>query len=109
MAAWLTLKSVNDEPARLGYRARLEKASGYFYFFGGEATDWIDRTVHGSEDQRPHAGSVDSRVCAAEADQRGFDAPGRRRDGNAKAGSIRHALAPVICVLPTIATEATRS
>jgi hypothetical protein len=23
----------------------LEKASGYFYFFGGEATDWLDRTV----------------------------------------------------------------
>ena len=28
-----------------GYNARLEKASDYFYFKGGEATDWIDRTV----------------------------------------------------------------
>jgi len=45
MAARLTLKSVNDELARLGHRARLEKASGYLYFYGGEATDWIDRTV----------------------------------------------------------------
>jgi hypothetical protein len=36
---------VNHELARLGLRARLEKASGYFYFFGGDATDWIDRIV----------------------------------------------------------------
>ena len=41
----LTLKVVNDELARRGYSARLEKASGYFYFFGGEAADWLDRTV----------------------------------------------------------------
>jgi hypothetical protein len=45
MATRLTLKTVNDELMRLGHRARLEKASGYFYFFGGEATDWLDRTV----------------------------------------------------------------
>jgi hypothetical protein len=44
MAA-LTLKAINDELARRGYSARLEKASGYFYFFGGEAADWLDRTV----------------------------------------------------------------
>ena len=35
---------MNDEPARVGHCARLEKASGYFYFFVGE-TDWIDRTA----------------------------------------------------------------
>ena len=45
MAARITLNAVNHELARLGLRARLEKASGYFYFFGGDATDWIDRTV----------------------------------------------------------------
>ena len=45
MAARLILKAVNDELARHSYRARLEKASGYFYFFGGDATEWIDRTV----------------------------------------------------------------
>lgn len=44
MAA-LTLKAINDELARRGHSARLEKASGYFYFFGGEAADWLDRTV----------------------------------------------------------------
>ena len=44
MAA-LTLRTINDELARRGHRARLEKASGYFYFFGGEAADWLDRTV----------------------------------------------------------------
>jgi hypothetical protein len=26
-------------------RPRLEKASGYFYFWSGDAADWIDRTV----------------------------------------------------------------
>jgi len=44
MAA-LTLKAINDELARRGHSARLEKASGYFYFLGGEAADWLDRTV----------------------------------------------------------------
>jgi hypothetical protein len=45
MAAGLTLKAINDELNRRGHNTRLEKASGYFYFFGGEAADWIDRTV----------------------------------------------------------------
>jgi hypothetical protein len=45
MAARVTLKAINDELLRCGHNARLEKASGYFYFFGGEATDWLDRTV----------------------------------------------------------------
>jgi hypothetical protein len=46
MAARVTLKAINDELARLGYRARLAKASGYFYFQFGEAADWLDRTVN---------------------------------------------------------------
>jgi hypothetical protein len=37
--ARLTLYAVNHELARLALRARLEKGSGYFYFFGGDATD----------------------------------------------------------------------
>lgn len=45
MAARVTLKAVNDELARLGYRARLAKGGGYFYFQFGEAVDWLDRTV----------------------------------------------------------------
>src|ERR1019366_988766 len=48
MAARLTLKAINDELSRRGYNVRLEKSSGYFYFFGGEATDWLDRTVPGT-------------------------------------------------------------
>jgi hypothetical protein len=48
MAARVTLKAINDELNRRGHNARLEKASGYFYFFGGESTDWIDRTVPGA-------------------------------------------------------------
>jgi hypothetical protein len=48
MAARVTLKAINDELLRRGHDARLERASGYFYFFGGEATDWLDRTVPGT-------------------------------------------------------------
>ena len=46
MAERVTLKGVNDELARLGYTARLAKASGYFYFQFGEAAEWLDRTVN---------------------------------------------------------------
>ena len=45
MATRLTLKVVNDKLARLGHRARMEKANGYFYFWTGEASDWLDNTV----------------------------------------------------------------
>lgn len=45
MAARITVKALNEELARLGHQARLEKASGYFYFWTGDAADWIDRTV----------------------------------------------------------------
>ncbi len=42
----VTLKSINDELAKRGYEARLEKGAGYFYFAGGEAEEWLDRTVN---------------------------------------------------------------
>jgi hypothetical protein len=45
MATRVTLKTVTDELARRGHHARLEKASGYFYFWSEDAADWIDRTV----------------------------------------------------------------
>ena len=45
VAARVTLKAVNDELARLGLKGRLEKGSGYFYFLGGDAAEWLDRTV----------------------------------------------------------------
>ena len=45
MLAHVTLKAINEELARLGYTARLAKASGYFSFQFGEAADWLDRTV----------------------------------------------------------------
>ena len=41
----VTLKSINDRLAELGHKARLEKGDGHFYFSGGEASDWLDRTV----------------------------------------------------------------
>ena len=41
----VTLKSVNDRLGELGLSALLEKGDGYFYFSGGEAADWFDRTV----------------------------------------------------------------
>jgi hypothetical protein len=40
----LTLKAINSELAKRGHNSRLERGD-YFYFIGGEATDWIDRTV----------------------------------------------------------------
>lgn len=39
----LTLKKINSELAKRG--VRLEKGSGYFYFLGGEAANWLDKTV----------------------------------------------------------------
>jgi hypothetical protein len=45
MAPRVTIKAVNDELARLGHEARLERASGYFYFWTGEASGWIDAAV----------------------------------------------------------------
>ncbi len=41
----LSLKAINDELARRGHAARLEKGDGHFYFHFGEAADWLDRTV----------------------------------------------------------------
>ena len=41
----VTLKTVNAELSRLGREVDLVKGSGYFFFRGGEADDWIERTV----------------------------------------------------------------
>src|SRR5215467_1563105 len=41
----VTLKTVNEKLAELGTKAELVKGGGYFLFRGGEADDWIDRTV----------------------------------------------------------------
>jgi hypothetical protein len=42
----LTLKTINEELAKRGSGAHIEKGDGYFYFSGGEAEDWLDRTVN---------------------------------------------------------------
>ena len=42
----LTVKAINEELAKRGSGARLEKGDGYFYFSGGEVADWLDRTVN---------------------------------------------------------------
>jgi serine phosphatase RsbU (regulator of sigma subunit)/uncharacterized glyoxalase superfamily protein PhnB len=41
----LNLKAINAELAKRGFKATLAKGEGYFYFQGGDATDWLDRTV----------------------------------------------------------------
>jgi hypothetical protein len=41
----VTLKTLNDELAKLGSDARLAKGDRYFYFSSGEAADWLDATV----------------------------------------------------------------
>jgi serine phosphatase RsbU (regulator of sigma subunit) len=41
----LNLKAINSELTKRGFKATLAKGEGYFYFQGGDATDWLDRTV----------------------------------------------------------------
>ena len=41
----VTLKTVNNELAGLGAKTELAKGAGYFLFRGGEAEEWIERTV----------------------------------------------------------------
>jgi len=41
----VTLPGVNAQLKRRGYPARLEKGGGYFVFSGGEADNWLNRTV----------------------------------------------------------------
>lgn len=42
----ITLKAINDELSKHGDGVTLEKGDRYFYFSGGEAADWLDRTVN---------------------------------------------------------------
>jgi hypothetical protein len=42
----VTVKVINEELAKRASGTRLEKADGYFYLSGGEATEWLDRTVN---------------------------------------------------------------
>ena len=41
----LSLKTINAEFARRGIRTLLARGDGYFYFWSGEAVDWLERTV----------------------------------------------------------------
>ena len=47
MSAWtrLSLDTVNREMARLGCAERLAKGQGHFYFTGGEADGWVEKSV----------------------------------------------------------------
>jgi hypothetical protein len=45
MPGRVTLKAINDELSRRGITAGLSKGDGYFFFRGGEATEWLDKTV----------------------------------------------------------------
>jgi len=38
----VTLKAIDDELRRLGHDVHIEKGDGYFYFWKGEANDWLD-------------------------------------------------------------------
>ena len=42
----LTLKAIDEELRRLGHDVHVEKGDGYFYFWKGEANNWLDRTVN---------------------------------------------------------------
>ena len=45
----LTLKTINGELARRGHQVLLARGDGYFYFWTGEAAEWLDRTVRASK------------------------------------------------------------
>jgi hypothetical protein len=55
----ISLKAINSELERLGSHAVLAKGDGCFYFWGGEATDWLDLTVRVTHAPQPHFGAVD--------------------------------------------------
>jgi hypothetical protein len=42
----VTLKTIDNELRRLGHDVHVEKGDGYFYFWKGEANNWLDRTVN---------------------------------------------------------------
>jgi len=42
----LTLKAIEHELRRLGHDVHVEKGDGYFYFWKGQANNWLDRTVN---------------------------------------------------------------
>jgi hypothetical protein len=42
----LTLKKITHELRRLGHDVHVEKGDGYFYFWKGDANNWLDRTVN---------------------------------------------------------------
>jgi hypothetical protein len=60
----LTLKAINAELAKRGHTALLENGNGYFYFVGGEAAVWPDRTV-----QVPKVGTLTLDQWVEEFDQ----------------------------------------
>jgi hypothetical protein len=41
----ITAKAIHDEFQRLGHDVHVEKGDGYFFFWGKEANDWLDKTV----------------------------------------------------------------
>jgi len=45
MITRLSLDTVNKELARLGFAERLAKGKAHFLFTGGEADEWLARTV----------------------------------------------------------------
>src|SRR5579872_264184 len=45
IAMALSLKKINAELLKGGHTAMLGKGDGYFYFWGGETVNWLERTV----------------------------------------------------------------
>jgi hypothetical protein len=70
MPTRLTLKTVNDELARLGRQERLAKAGNYFLFTGGAADEWLDRTVGVLRRVQPAQGA--ERADAGDGQEAGY-------------------------------------
>ena len=59
----ITLKTIDDELHRVGHDVHVEKGDGYFYFWKGEANDWLDRTVNVGIPAKLNAPSEGSRTA----------------------------------------------
>jgi hypothetical protein len=62
LRTWTPRKGDVEQAAQA---ARLAKASGYFYFEGGETEDWLDKDRECPDDQQPRPTGLDGRVREA--------------------------------------------
>jgi len=53
-----TLQTIKIDVAKPGRTARLAKASDYYYFYLGEAAEWLDGACEGAHPEQPCVGAM---------------------------------------------------